>query len=64
MAQEITYEELIEGMNVIDSDGDSAVVIDKTDIHNVRVSYWPGGKGLFCLSPNCEQHSIEKLYHP
>lgn len=58
---ELSYEDLEIGMEVLNSDGDIGIVTDLECAHNILVEYDNGGKGLYCLVDNCE-YGRDKLY--
>jgi hypothetical protein len=53
---EILPEDIYNGMEVIDDDGLTGVVIDSSDTHNVYVDYRSGSMGLYCLDKNCDEY--------
>jgi hypothetical protein len=54
-----TFSELKIGDSVKDSDGNEGKIISMETIHNVDVELMSGGKGIYCLDPDCED-----LYDP
>ena len=49
----IDYNNLVIGMHVQDNDGDTGIIKECKDIHNVLVEYDNGGSGLHCLVEEC-----------
>jgi hypothetical protein len=43
----------IVGQTVIDEDGNIGTVVEVNDIHNIRIEYYQGSFGLYCLDPEC-----------
>ena len=50
----IPYDDLYIGMEVRDNDGDTGVIKEILDPHNVLVEYENGGSGLHCLEKECD----------
>lgn len=57
----LLYVDIEIGMEVMDEHGDIGIVTECDDPHNILVEYGNGGKGLYCLSPNCED-GTDNLY--
>lgn len=44
------------GMRVKDYDGIIGIITECLDLHNIEVDYDNGGKGLYCIDPDCPEY--------
>ena len=59
----VTQYNLSKGKKVIDEDGEIGIIIDCSDVHNVRVE-GDNITGLYCFAKGCSENSeYEKLYY-
>jgi len=49
------------GNRVIDQDGNRGNVVNADDLHNIEVDYYSGGKGFYCIDPECRHYDPIKL---
>jgi len=49
------------GNQVIDKDGNIGKVVNADDLHNIEVDYYSGGKGLYCIDPECPHYDPIKI---
>lgn len=57
-ANALLYADIKIGMEVMNEYGDIGIITECDDPHNILVEYGNGGKGLYCLVPNCEDNTV------
>jgi len=53
----IEFEDLKEGMIVIDSDGDEGTIINIENLNNVDIKYGELGFGILCFDKKCQDYT-------
>jgi len=62
-SKKVKTKDLAVGMRVMDSDGDTGMIIDAIDPHNIKVLFDEphGGIGLYCIVTECKYYQELKI---
>ena len=50
------------GMSIVDDYGTKGIITEKQDTHNVWVSYYEVGSGVYCVCKGCEEYDPLYFY--
>lgn len=59
----LKFENLKEGLRVEDWWGNSGIIAECSDIHNVLLRFDNGGSSLYCLAEDCEDKDPTPIYN-
>ena len=55
MENKLTFEQVFDGMEIIDEDGHKGTILESFDPCNILIQFENGGRGYACLKSDCSE---------